>query len=150
MGISAYIWGLNASASAGLSSVGGQVFALPSTTSWSTYAVVGLVGYVTLCWALRFRRIKNLQSQLKFTDRASLSRMTIEEAQIIAKNAIYYEFPIFYDLSLRLALLKVGLTPSNTGPGEAEPSPQTYSVKNVAKTLVGVSDLAKTDRAPKR
>ena len=79
--------------------------------------------------------------------------MTIEEAQKITKNAMYYEFPIFYDLSLRFALLKVGISLTLSSLGyrlEADPSSQTYAVKNVAKTLVGVSDLAKDKNAPKR
>lgn len=37
--------------------------------------------------------------------------MTIDEARIITKHATYYEFPTFYDLSLRLALLRVRCPP---------------------------------------
>lgn len=81
-----------------------------SVAAWTGYAVLGVVGYLSLCSALRFRRINNLKAKLKFTDRASLSRMTIEEAQVITKNAMYYEFPIFYDLSLRFALLRVRIS----------------------------------------
>ncbi|KAG8424412.1 hypothetical protein J3458_001206 [Metarhizium acridum] len=58
--------------------------------------------------------------------------MTNEDAQIIVQNISSYEFPYFYDLSQRYALFR------------------TYAVENIAKLLVSVSDLNKSDQAPKR
>lgn len=75
--------------------------------SWVSVAVVGVLGYLTLCQALRFRHIKALQAQLNYPDRASLSRMTVHDAQKIINFLYYQEFPLFYDLSLRFALFKV-------------------------------------------
>ncbi|KPM42641.1 hypothetical protein AK830_g3933 [Neonectria ditissima] len=58
--------------------------------------------------------------------------MTNQDAHEIAKNLIYLEFPLFYDLAVRLALF------------------ETYAVENIAKLLVAVSDLNKWDTLPKR
>ncbi|KJK78496.1 hypothetical protein H634G_06194 [Metarhizium anisopliae BRIP 53293] len=58
--------------------------------------------------------------------------MTNEEAQVIVQNICSYEFPYFYDLSQRYALFR------------------TYAVENIAKLLVSVSDLSKSDQSPKR
>lgn len=82
-------------------------FVLPTLAEATPYLLGGLVGYVALCSALRFRRINSTQARLGLKTRESLARMTIAEAQMISKQMMYWEFPIFYDLSLRLALLKV-------------------------------------------
>lgn len=80
---------------------------LPTLNEATPYLIGGFVCYVTLCNLLRFRRINRAQSKMGFKTKESLARMTIAEAQVISKQMMYYEFPIFYDLSLRLALLKV-------------------------------------------
>ncbi|KAF7562014.1 hypothetical protein G7046_g2117 [Stylonectria norvegica] len=58
--------------------------------------------------------------------------MTNQEAYEISNSLIYLEFPLFYDLAVRLALF------------------ETYAMENIAKLLVAVSDLNKPDQAPKR
>lgn len=63
--------------------------------------------YVLLCQLLRFRRVKNMQSHYGFTDRASLSRMTNDEAHAISKKISQLEFPTIYELGVRVALFKV-------------------------------------------
>lgn len=83
------------------------VVELPTLAEAAPYLIGGFIGYVALCSALRFRRVNSLEARLGFKTRESLARMTIAEAQMISKQMMYYEFPIFYDLSLRLALLKV-------------------------------------------
>lgn len=70
-------------------------------------ALGGFLGYVGLCSALRFQRINRLQKKYGFTTRESLSRMTNDEAQQISLMAAQYEFPLFYDLALRVALFRV-------------------------------------------
>ncbi|CAM1505272.1 Fc.00g109090.m01.CDS01 [Cosmosporella sp. VM-42] len=58
--------------------------------------------------------------------------MTNQEAHEIAHTIVYLEFPLFYDLSVRLALF------------------ETYAVENIAKLLVAVSDLINPATLPKR
>ena len=79
----------------------------PTSSRLWTFVVAGLALYAGLCSTLRFRRIKRMQAQYNFQDRASLSRMTNQDAQEIAKIVIWSEFPIMYDLAMRVALLKV-------------------------------------------
>lgn len=76
--------------------------------SWPTTSVLAalLVGWVFLCASLRFRRIDNLQKRLGYTDRASLARMTNNDAQVILQNIIEFEFPKLYLLSLQFAIFK--------------------------------------------
>lgn len=78
-------------------------------SSWSSGPVLvgAFLGYAALCSIFRFRRINALQSRLGFHDRKSLSRMTNEEAHEIVRNLTNFEFPLFYDLSVRLALFEV-------------------------------------------
>lgn len=83
------------------------VVELPTLAEMTPYLIGGFMSYVALCSALRFRRVNGTVARMGFKTRESLARMTIAEAQIISKQMMYYEFPIFYDLSLRLALLKV-------------------------------------------
>ncbi|KAM5351262.1 hypothetical protein ACJ41O_003985 [Fusarium nematophilum] len=97
-------------------------------TSWSgSIFLTGFIGYVLLCSLLRFWRIKSVLSRYGFHDRKSLGRMTNQEAHEIAKNTIYLEFPLFYDLSVRLALFE-----------------------NIGTLLHAVSDLNIREKAPKR
>ncbi|KAF4121135.1 hypothetical protein GMORB2_2097 [Geosmithia morbida] len=108
-------------------------FCISLLTSTWLYAVLGLVGYASLVGsALRFCRVNRLQARYRYTDRESLSSMTVEDASVITNHMIRYEHTLFYDLSLRLALLR------------------TYTVKNVAKVLMSVSDLADRGQATKR
>ncbi|KAI5465485.1 hypothetical protein BGZ63DRAFT_479229 [Mariannaea sp. PMI_226] len=126
--ISAGLSSPNASASA--NNRGDSLF--QSKLSWATLILVVVIGYISLCSLLRFRRINYLRTRYKFDNRASLARMTNQDAFEIARNVIYLEFPLFYDLATRLALF------------------ETYAVENIAKLLVAVSDLNKWNTLPKR
>ncbi|KAG7436085.1 hypothetical protein ACKRZS_014094 [Fusarium odoratissimum] len=58
--------------------------------------------------------------------------MTNQDAFQVVQNIARFEFPLFYDLAVRLALF------------------ETYAVQNVAHVLYGGSDLANRKKAPKR
>lgn len=75
--------------------------------SWTQILLACLVAYMTLCSYLRFQRINVTRKRFPYPDRASLSRMTNDHAQAIAKNIATLEFPYFYDLSQRYALFRV-------------------------------------------
>ncbi|KAG8665598.1 hypothetical protein FPOAC2_10675 [Fusarium poae] len=122
--------GMNASSSAPFQS---DLLSRFSPTSISGPVLLGLfLGYVALCSLLRFSRINSLLSKYGYHDRASLSRMTNQDAFEIVKTMANLEFPLLYDLATRLALF------------------ETYAVQNVGHVLYGGSDLAITAKAPKR
>ncbi|KAH7023779.1 hypothetical protein EDB80DRAFT_807901 [Ilyonectria destructans] len=100
--------------------------------SWPALILLGFASYAALCSLLRFRRLQWVRARYGYTDRASLARMTNQDAHEISKSLIYLEFPLFYDLSVRLALF------------------ETYAVENIGKLLFAVSDLNKWDTLPKR
>ncbi|RGP67780.1 dephospho- kinase [Fusarium longipes] len=116
---------MNASTSASFQS---DLLTSFSPTSFSGPILLGIfVGYVALCSLVRFSRVNSLRSKLGFHDRASLSRMTNQDAFEIVKVMANLEFPLFYDLGTRLALFE-----------------------NVGHVLYGGSDLANRQKAPKR
>lgn len=78
--------------------------------SWALTSLVTFVFYVGLCSALRYQRINRLRARYGFPDRASLARMSNQDAQEIMTITSTYEFPTFFDLSLRLAVFKVRLS----------------------------------------
>ncbi|OLN96963.1 hypothetical protein CCHL11_07431 [Colletotrichum chlorophyti] len=102
--------------------------------SWTVVSttVLLLAGWVALCASLRFRRIDNLQIRLGYTDRASLARMTNDDAQIILKNMIEFEFPKLYVLSLQFAIFK------------------TYGFETMSRLIVATKNLADPVNAKKR
>ena len=75
------------------------------------YFLTGIAMYACLCSLLRFRQINNLRRRYKFTDRASLSKMTNEQAQEIVSFIAWSEFPLIYITSMRFALLRVCTPP---------------------------------------
>ncbi len=66
-----------------------------------------LLAYVSLCSALRFRFEKAMRNKFNYPDRASLAKMTNDDAQAILDYIITREFPYLYNLSLQFALFKV-------------------------------------------
>lgn len=66
--------------------------------------------YALLCASLRFRRINKMQSRLGYTDRASLSQMSNKDSREIVEQITQYEFPFFYDMSLRFGIFRVKST----------------------------------------
>lgn len=61
--------------------------------SWSTYLFPSVLLYVLLCSFLRYQRRDAMQRKLNYPDRASLSRMTNVDAQIIVSTLAELEFP---------------------------------------------------------
>ncbi|OAA64126.1 hypothetical protein LEL_10646 [Akanthomyces lecanii RCEF 1005] len=108
---------------------------LTAPQGWVSYPVLvvaGLLVYTATCSLVRFRRIANTRAKYGFHDRASLRRMTNEEAHQIVKQLASLEAPTFYDLALRMALFR------------------TYAIEDIAKLLVASSDLNRQQHAPKR
>lgn len=77
------------------------------STAWlvGVPAVLGL--YVILCSSLRFRNEKAMAQRYHYPTRASLAKMTNDDAQQILMNILDYEFPLIYKLSLQFGLFKV-------------------------------------------
>lgn len=80
-----------------------------SSTSWTSIVVPAFVAYTLLCSLLRLRRRDSLQKKFSYLDRASLSRMTDNDAQAIVAVLAELEFPKLYLTSLQFALFKVSL-----------------------------------------
>ncbi|GKT41410.1 mycophenolic acid synthesis protein B [Colletotrichum spaethianum] len=91
-----------------------------------------IAAWVTLCASLRFKRITNFQKQMGFSDRDSLALMTNNQAQLILKNIIEFEFPKMYILSLQFAIFK------------------TYGIETMSKLIVATKNLADAANAQKR
>ncbi|GKT92317.1 dephospho-CoA kinase [Colletotrichum tofieldiae] len=127
----------------GASSFLGYVTLVPKSLASTTMAVALVAGWVALCAALRFRRITNFRRQMGFTDRDSLARMTNDQAQLILKNVIEFEFPKMYLLSLQFAIFKIGRmsTDSDT---------QTYGFESMSRLIVATKNLADPANAQKR
>lgn len=77
------------------------------STAWliGVPAVLGL--WVILCSSLRFRNEKAMLRRYNYQTRASLAKMTNDDAQQIVKYILDSEFPLIYKLSLQFALFKV-------------------------------------------
>lgn len=82
--------------------------AILSLTSWKQLIVPGVLIYVGLCRALRYRREHALRRKLGYTDRSSFSRMTAVEAQQVVKFMATWEMPLLHFLALEFGLFKVG------------------------------------------
>ncbi|EFQ31934.1 hypothetical protein CGRA01v4_13108 [Colletotrichum graminicola] len=104
----------------------------PKSLATSTVVVALIAGWVALCAFFRFRRITNLRSQMGFTDRRSLARMTNNQAHLILKNIIDLEFPKLYILSLQFAIFK------------------TYGFESLSKLIIATKNLANPANAKKR
>lgn len=82
------------------------VFSVVSS-SWKTVALTLFLGYVLLCRALRYRREASMRRKFGYPDRASLARMTTEDAQLILRDLLTLEFPQFAVTALQFGLFKV-------------------------------------------
>jgi len=80
------------------------VLAMPS----SYYLTALFLLYILLCSLVRFRRRDAMHKKYNYRDKASLSKMTNDDAQAIMKYLVELEFPRVYELSLQFALFKVG------------------------------------------
>ncbi|KAI1845509.1 hypothetical protein JX266_008367 [Neoarthrinium moseri] len=108
------------------------LFAKASGASWKTYAVSVGVVYLALCQALRFQREKSMRRRYGFPDRASLRKMTVEDAQKIIKELASLEFPQMSETSLQFGLFK------------------TYGVETISRLLLGTRNLTDPVASRKR
>lgn len=69
------------------------------------FSVIGLWG--TVCSFFRFRKEKAMLQRFGYSDRASMAKMTNDDAQKILENIMSYEFPLLYKFSLQFAIFKV-------------------------------------------
>jgi len=90
---------------------------LASVTPWIPYLITALVlTYPFLCSTLRFRRRDAMHKKYNYHDKASLSRMTAEDAFNIMKYVAELEFPTFYKLSIQFGIFQVNFIPPATYP----------------------------------
>lgn len=73
------------------------------------YVLAILIAYPLLVSLLRFRRVQWLHQKYKFPNRASLAKMTDDEAWEIQKVLLQLEFPFLYVKALQFALFRVRL-----------------------------------------
>lgn len=78
-----------------------------SKLPWSSTAVTGLLLYAVVCSALRFRRRDAMAKKYHYPTRASLSKMTNDDAQAIGDYIGQLEFPYLYVTALQFSLFKV-------------------------------------------
>lgn len=104
---SALLEHLPISVQSGLSTVGSKLSSAARDGSWKTAALSLGVCYLVLVQTLRFQREKSMRRQYGYPDRASLKRMTVEDAQKIIKVVASLEFPLMYAKSLEFGLFKV-------------------------------------------
>ncbi|KAI7780522.1 hypothetical protein LA080_015923 [Diaporthe eres] len=93
-------------------------------------AVLGL--WVILCSSLRFRNEKAMLRRYNYSTRASLAKMTNDDAQQILKYILDSEFPFTYKLSLQFALFK------------------TYAFSTISSLLAHTKSFSDPTMAPKR
>ena len=77
------------------------------------YVLAILVAYPFLVSLLRFRRVQWVHQKFKFPNRASLAKMTDDEAWEIQKVLLQLEFPFIYIKALQFALFRVRLLSSS-------------------------------------
>ncbi|KAI0126270.1 hypothetical protein BJ170DRAFT_582302 [Xylariales sp. AK1849] len=95
----------------------------PSGMPWSMILVPSFLGYLLLVQLLRFRRERGMRIRYGYPDRASLAKMTVEDAQKIIKDLSTLEFPAFLVTSLQFGLFK------------------TYGVETISKLLLETRNL---------
>lgn len=75
--------------------------------SWNLICPILLTIYITLVRVLRYRRENYLKTHYGYTDRASLSEMTIHDAWAIQLDLITLEFPLSFMSALKMAVYAV-------------------------------------------
>jgi hypothetical protein len=101
---------------------------------WSYYLLPALVAYPFLCSALRFRKIKSLQTKYKYgtSDRPSYDDMTVTEAHDIISAVSDTEFPALFEKGLQFALFR------------------TYGIPSISELLVKTTQLSTEKHVAKR
>ncbi|KAK8132420.1 hypothetical protein PG999_000593 [Apiospora kogelbergensis] len=97
--------------------------AVSAAVSWKAVALTAFLGYALLCRTLRFRREKAMRRKYGFPDRASLAKMTTEDAQLILRDILTLEFPQFGVTALQFGLFK------------------TYGVESISRLLLATRNL---------
>jgi hypothetical protein len=93
--------------------------------------VVAMLGYLLLCWLLRYLRQWYLWAKYPYKDRSSFANMTTTHAFEIQKRIFQYEFPFTAAQSLGFALFR------------------TYGIPTISKLLVQTRQLSDQRYAPK-
>ncbi|KAF2995163.1 hypothetical protein E8E14_001705 [Neopestalotiopsis sp. 37M] len=123
---------LPSSVQTGISTLVSKVTAAAADGSWKTTAISLGVGYLVLVQALRFQREKSMRKRYGYPDRASLHKMTVEDAQKIIKELSSLEFPFTNETSLQFALFK------------------TYGVESISRLLLATRNLTDPVNSLKR
>lgn len=74
---------------------------------WNTLFPLLLALYLGLVRVLRYQREHHLKTQYGYTDRASLSQMTVHDAWAIQLELISLEFPWAFTSALKMAVYTV-------------------------------------------
>ena len=90
------------------------------------------LAYLSLVQLLRFRRVRALERKYSPQGRASFQHMSTNDAQLILKNFVELEFPMFFTFSTVIALYK------------------TYGIPSISSCLVSTDQLANLHTASKR
>ncbi|ROV89131.1 hypothetical protein VSDG_08889 [Cytospora chrysosperma] len=96
----------------------------------TTIGVIGLWGI--FCSVFRFKHEKAMLQRFGYINRASMAKMTNDDAQKILEDIMSYEFPLLYKVSLQYALFK------------------TYSFSTVSTMLAATKSFSDATSAPKR
>ncbi|KAH8888513.1 hypothetical protein GQ53DRAFT_871485 [Thozetella sp. PMI_491] len=117
-----------------MSSLVSSVAQAYASASKRPYAGVasGLLLYLILVRALRFRRANSWKKKYGFTTRSSLSQMTIEQAHKINQELASQEFPLTFATSLFFALFK------------------TYGIPSISRLLLATNQLGSEKTVSKR
>ncbi|KAI0098734.1 hypothetical protein GGR51DRAFT_537277 [Nemania sp. FL0031] len=81
-------------------------------TSANSIILLVFILYVTLCTALRFRKMRSVANNFGYSTRASLARMTVDDAYQIQRWLAEQEFPKVFSASVFFALFKTYGIPS--------------------------------------
>lgn len=100
--------------------------------SWKQILIPSVLAYMGLVRSLRYRREHTLRAKMGYHDRASLSKMTADEAQKIIYTMGFWEFPFLHYTSLQFGLFK------------------TYGIESIAKLLLGTRNLTDPIKSRKR
>lgn len=111
--------------------LGGLSSATATTNAWA-YGFLGLASYLLVVRLLRYRLRDGLWRKYGFSDRESLTRMTLDQAQGIQREIAQKEFPFLFENSLFFALFK------------------TYSIETISKLLIQTGQLSRDENASKR
>ncbi|KAH8811511.1 hypothetical protein F5884DRAFT_278691 [Xylogone sp. PMI_703] len=113
---------------------------------WLAVLSALVIGYLTLCHLLRYRRLNAMRERYKqYADRSSLSKMTGDDAQKIMMYLFELEFPAAFSISLGFALFRTYGIPSISGllsQTKALVGPGSHISKRTADTAALICEIA--------